>query len=192
MDMSPAQIATINTVASGANEFSKALGAATTYKFQAGQERQAARAAIASGSREAYEAAREGRIVESDARAAMAAGGGSSADPGMVRLLSRIGRDAQYDSLAAMFEGEQAAYGHRTQAAAYDLAGKQARAGGTVGGLSTILSQGSAIYDEYYRGPSETDLANWSQGERNRYALWKAQPWYKRGRFADFEMDTLR
>ena len=130
MDMSPAQIATINTVTSGTNEFAKGLGQANTYKFQAGQAEQAAKAAIATGSREAYDRAREGRIVESNARAAMAAGGGSSADPGMVRLLSRIGRDAQYNSLAAMFEGEQAAYGHRTQAAAYELAGKQAMASG--------------------------------------------------------------
>jgi len=192
MDMSPAQIATINTVASGTNEFARGLGQANTYKFQAGQEKQAAKAAIATGSRAAYERAREGRIVESNARAAMAAGGGSSADPGMVRLLSRIGRDAQYNSLAAMFEGEQAAYGHRAQANAYELAGKQAMTSSAIGGLTTILSGGSSIYDEYYRGPGEKEMQNWSQTEKNRYALWKEQPWYKRGRFADFEMDKLR
>jgi len=192
MDMNPAQIATINTLVSGTKEIAQGIGAANQASYSASQYKQAARAAIATGSRGAYAAGKEGKIVESDARAAMAAGGGDPMDPGMTRLLSRVGRDAQYNALAAMFEGEQRAYGLRTQANTYDLQAKQQRLSGITSGLSTMLSQGSTIYDEYYKGPSEKEMASWSQKERNRYQLWKDQPWYKRGQFKDFTMDSLR
>lgn len=96
----------------------------------------------ATGSRRAYEAGREGDIVASDARAAMAAGGGSTTDAGATKILGDIGAQADYNALSALYEGDTGA----------DISiweGKTQKSAAKTRALTTLLSGGAGMYKAY-------------------------------------------
>ncbi len=96
----------------------------------------------AAGSRKAYEAGREGDIVQSNARAAMAAGGGSTTDAGATKILGDIGAQADYNALSALYESETGAnitqWEAKTKKNALDT-----------NALTTLLSGGAGMYKAY-------------------------------------------
>lgn len=96
----------------------------------------------AKGSRKAYEAGREGEILESNARAAMAAGGGSTTDAGATKILGDIGAQAEYNALSALYEGE-------TGADISEWEGKTKKKASKTRALSTLLSGGAGMYKAY-------------------------------------------
>jgi len=96
------------------------------------QAKREATAVRADASREAYESAREGQILASNARAASAASGGDAADAGSIERLGEIGRDTDFNSLAAIYSG-------RNQARQIRRSGRRALISGFVGGGSSIL-----------------------------------------------------
>jgi len=105
-----------------------------------------AKTQMAAGTRKAYEAKRSGDIVASQARAAMAAGGGAAADPGAIETLGKIKSEAEYGSLAAMYEGETGAKISKYEG---EVAKRQAR----MRTLSTVLSggaKGAYTYNRLY------------------------------------------
>lgn len=96
----------------------------------------------ARGSRLSYEAGREGEIAESNARAAMAAGGGSTTDAGATKILGDIGAQADYNALLALYEGE-------TGADIAEWEGKTKKKASRTQALSTVLSGGAQAYKAY-------------------------------------------
>lgn len=88
-------------------------------------------AVLANATRESYEIGREGEVLQSNAQAASAAGGGSF-DAGTVERHGEIGRDTDYNSLAALFEGKNQRRELRRQA-------RRAKISGFVGGAGSIL-----------------------------------------------------
>lgn len=121
-------------------------------KFEASQMERNATATQAEASRAAYERGREGRILESDAIAAMAAGGGTSTDAGAVEIRSKILRDADYNVLSTIYEGGRRAEGQRMQAAGRRVEGKQAKRSSRLRALSTVISGGTSAYQSYQAG----------------------------------------
>jgi len=97
-----------------------------------------AKTQTAAGTRKAGEAKRAGDIVTSDARAAMAAGGGSASDPGAISTIGKIQSEAEYNALAALYEGETAA-----DISIYE--GERVMEQAQMQTLSTVLSGGSRI-----------------------------------------------
>lgn len=106
-----------------------------TAKFRAKTQR-------AAGSRRAYEAKREGEYVESAARAAMAAGGGTTTDAGASKILGDIGAESEYKALSALYEGE-------TEADISEWEGRAKKRASKVQALSTLLSGGAGVYKAY-------------------------------------------
>ena len=122
-------------------------------QFEAAQLEEQAKARYAQGTREAYESRRVGRIMESDARAAMAAGGGSTTDAGAIEQLGKISAESDYESLAALYEGETAAAGLKKKAWARRKEGRAARRAGRTRALSTVITGGAAAYASYNKPP---------------------------------------
>lgn len=133
--------------ASGAKKQGKAAQAQAEYDAQ--QMEQQAQASRAEGTRVAYEDRRQGRIVESNARAAMAAGGGSASDAGSLEMLGKIGAESQYNSLVSLFKGESQAQDYNRQADTRRYEGALAKKNADDKALSTILSGASSIYSGF-------------------------------------------
>ena len=108
---------------------------------QASSEFQA-KTQLATGTRRAGEAKREGDIVASDARAAMAAGGGSTTDPGAIQNLAKIKSEADYNALTALYEGQTGA-----DISIYE--GKTKKAASRTRALGTLLTGGASAYKAY-------------------------------------------
>lgn len=121
-------------------------------KFEAKQIEQNATARYAQGTREVDEALREGRIVASNARAAMAASGGLASDPGAIEHLAKINEEADYNALAALYSAETDVQGMQSQAAARRFEGKLAKKTSRIKALSTVISGGGDAYSSYKAG----------------------------------------
>lgn len=69
--------------------------------------KQSGDAAYARGTREAAEIRRQGDMMQSDAAASMAAGGGVTDDAGAIETMGDIHQVANYNAMTALFEGEE-------------------------------------------------------------------------------------
>jgi len=109
--------------------------------FNAQQLRRSAKETEARGIREAKNIRREGDILQSDAIAALAAGGGSTTDPGAVSYLSKLEDISQYNQLAALYDAQTQAQGlrHRAQIVRYE--GKVKKKAGYYKAASTLLDE---------------------------------------------------
>ncbi len=107
---------------------------------------------LAAGTRKSGEAARKGAKVESDARAAMAGGGGGF-DAGSAEIIGGIGAKTEYNVLSALYEGEEGyAQGqHAARMAKYRAKQKM---------LSTALSGGSQMMSSYQAPSSPAITSN--------------------------------
>jgi hypothetical protein len=109
--------------------------------IQAAKEFQA-KTSYAAGTRKARETKRQGDILESGARAIMAAGGGSASDPGAIETTGKIGAETDYNALAAMYEGKTGADIARYEGRVAKQAAKRRQ-------ISTLLSGGSQAFLSY-------------------------------------------
>ena len=100
-----------------------------------------AKTSMAAGTRKAGEAKRAGDILESNIRAARAAGGGGF-DPGAIERIGKVGAETDYNVLSALYEGKTGA-----DIAQYEGAVKK-KASKTKA-LSTLLSGGAGMYKSY-------------------------------------------
>lgn len=73
-------------------------------KSEASQIRKNASETRALGQRDARDARLEGDVILSNARAAMAAGGGSTTDAGAIKTLAQIEDRVEYNALGRLFE----------------------------------------------------------------------------------------
>lgn len=84
-------------------------------KAKAALNERRAKASTATGQRKASEIRRKGRVLESDAKAIMAAGGGVTDDAGAIEQLADIANVTDYNQLAALYEGDTEAEGLRLE-----------------------------------------------------------------------------
>jgi hypothetical protein len=114
-------------------------GADKAAKFKAQQIERNAKAKRASGTRQTQEGLRKGRVLESDAIAQMAAGGGAF-DAGSIEQLAGLKQATDYNALTALFEAEEQAKGMDLAAKSVRIEGKMAKKKGQRKALSTILT----------------------------------------------------
>tara|TARA_R110000851_G_scaffold9579_1_gene35531 strand:- start:2663 stop:3094 length:432 start_codon:yes stop_codon:yes gene_type:complete len=115
-------------------------------KFTARQQQRNAKNSMAEGIRKATEIQRMGDRAQSDASAAMAAGGGVTDDVGAIKTLSDIQAVTDYNALSAIYEGDLKADTQNMQADMDRMAGKQAQQASRFKAASTVLSAGSKAY----------------------------------------------
>jgi hypothetical protein len=84
-------------------------------KAKAALNERRAKASTATSQRKASEIRRKGRVLESDAKAIMAAGGGVTDDAGAIEQLADIANVTDYNQLAALYEGDTEAEGLRLE-----------------------------------------------------------------------------
>lgn len=130
----------IGTGLSTGGQFAGGIQANRSAKFSAQQAERNALAEIAASTTEATEQRRQGKAVQSDARAAMAASGSTTTDPGALETLGKIGQVSEYNALSALFGGENRAEALRTAARARRAEGRSAMTAGLIGGGATALS----------------------------------------------------
>lgn len=144
--------------------------------FEEAQLQQQATARYAEGTREAYEQRRRSDIVESNARAAMAASGGTTTDEAAEGQLAKIGAEGDYNVLASLFDAKLDAQGLQNRAAAADYEGKLARKESRFKALSTVMSKGSDWWggfdskEEAYDSTREYTPSRWAVSKRKRRA----------------------
>ena len=113
--------------------------------FTARQLERNAKARFALGTRQAYEEQRQGRVIMSNARAAMAASGGSTTDAGAVNQLADIKQTSDYNAMSAIFGAKSEAQGLFEKAQAVKYEGEQRALQTQVRGISSVLSDAAKI-----------------------------------------------
>jgi hypothetical protein len=128
--------------------------------FRATQEDMAAQESRASAQRVALDKGRETTLLESKLQARAAAGGGSASDPGVLDLTGDIAGRGEYESLMAMFTGENKARGLTDEATGSRLTGEAAAAEGAakqsasyLSAAGTIVGSAGSAYRTYNRIP---------------------------------------
>lgn len=114
--------------------------------FEAAQLQRNAMAQRAMGTRQAFQQRQEGATMMSNARAAIAAGGGSTTDAGSMEMLADISEMTDYNVLAALYDSESKAQGLDTEAAVKKYEGKLARQQGRMKALTTTLTGASQAF----------------------------------------------
>lgn len=140
--------ATMMLAATAVSAGSQVIGGYGKYrgaKAEAKQMRQQAKAQEAQGIAESQEIGRQTEVNLSDARAAMAAGGGTTTDSGAIQMLGKIGEVGEFNALSALFGGRSKAQNTRQAAAAKKSSAKNAFIGDIIGGGATALGG----YGEY-------------------------------------------
>ena len=108
-----------------------------------------AQARYAQGTREAYEIQRQGRIMASDARAAMAFSGGGTTDVGAIDQLARIKSDTDYNAMSAVFGASSEAGGLLNKASAIKAEAKLKANEKRIKTVSTVLSDSVKIRENW-------------------------------------------
>jgi hypothetical protein len=134
--------------------------------FQARQMEQQAGQERAVSQREAIEQRRRARLAQSRALAIAAASGGGTG--GTVQdILATLGAEGEMNAQAALYEGEEAARGLETQAAATRSQGRYAnvssrtaarnmRVSSYLSAAGTLMSDGSSFYSKYWPDDENT------------------------------------
>lgn len=104
--------------------------------FEAAQMVRNAKARYAQGTRDTQEALRQGRVLQSNARAAMAAGGGVTTDPGAIEQLAKLKDVTDYNALSQLFQAKTEFGAGMTQAAARRMEGSRAKKNSIISALS--------------------------------------------------------
>lgn len=166
--LSAGKAQSINSIATPLIE---GYGAYRSKKFEARQINRNATAIAAKGTRDAAEVRRQGKLMASNARAAMAGSGGVSSDAGGIEGLANIKRVTDQNALTALFESETQADSLRLQAKAVKQSGRQALAGGVKKSLGTVLSNSDRIFSKdspTFAGDKKSDYTG------DKYKKWLA------------------
>lgn len=139
--------------------------------FRAKQEDMAAQQSRAAAQRMALDKGRETTLLQSKLQARAAASGGGADDPGVLNLAGDIAARGEYDSLMAMFTGEDKARGLEDQAMASRISGEAAAAEGRakrdasyLSAAGTIIGSAGSAYRTYKRAPDPRSLDRTAYG----------------------------
>ena len=138
--MATLAVMAIGTVLSAGSALKQGANEERQADFQAKQLEREGNAEFAQGTREQHEQLRRGRINVSNARAAMAASGGTTTDPGAIGTLAELDADATYNGLAAMYGAKSRRKGRETQADSARMVGRDKRQASQIDALSTVIS----------------------------------------------------
>jgi len=108
--------------------------------FEAAQLDRQATAKYAEGTHKAYQAGQASKIVQSNARAAMASSGGTTTDEGATEQLAGIESRGKYNALASLFDAEVDAQSLRLRADSARYEGELAKHEAKRRGLSTVIA----------------------------------------------------
>lgn len=178
MQAIPYVLMAASTAVSAQGALSEGDAAEAAAEREAAQLRDQGKAEYAASTRESYEHARQGKIMQENARAAQAASGGTTSDAGALDQLSSLGRDASYNSLSALFEGKSKRRGLIRQAHERRIAGAEAKAASRMKAVSTVLSGGSKMFSHYqstrtpepqYAPPPRPRIGNTRHPSQRRY-----------------------
>lgn len=136
-----------STLLSAKSSRDSAKAAQKAAKYEALQLDKLANQQEAAGGREAIEIRRQGEVLKSDAKVAMAGSGGVTDDVGAVKTLSDIHGVVNYNALAALFEAKQTAQQTRESAKVVRKGGRAAAAAGKAESNATLLRGASSIYN---------------------------------------------
>ena len=145
----PTTIMLFSSVLGAAGSFAEGEEARAAGEFNALQLEKEAKARYATGTRKAAEATRQGDILESNVRAAMAASGGVTTDAGATEMIATVGAESDYAALSALYEGTTQAEGLQMQATESRRAGRKKQRAAKMRGLGTIISGGLSAYESY-------------------------------------------
>lgn len=144
--------ASLSTILSAGGAAVSAVGAVqggkaqqSALNFQAKQLEAAGLAESAAAQHRAEEDRRQTRLVQSRARAVGAASGGGID----IDLAGDIEADGEYRALTTLWEGDEAAKGRNTQAAASRFEGRAAKTSGLLRAGSTIAGGATSLYEKY-------------------------------------------
>lgn len=126
------------TVFKAATAISEGNAADKAARFKAKQIERNAIAKRAAGTRTTQEGLRKGRVLQSDAIAQMAAGGGAF-DAGSIEQLAGLKQVTDYNALTALFESEEQAKGMELAAKGARMEGKMAKKKGQRKAIGTIM-----------------------------------------------------
>jgi hypothetical protein len=143
-----AAVSAAGTIAAGNAQRATLDNQAAQMNQQAGQERAVAQ-------RNAYAQQKNTEYALSRAQAVAAASGGGADDPTVGKVESDIAGQGEYNSLTALYSGEEKARGLEYGAQNKLLEGESAHDSGVIGGVTTLLSsaaKGASMYSNYGNG----------------------------------------
>lgn len=134
----------VGTVISASSSIRQGKQQNAAARLEADQLEKEGLRAYAQGTREQNEQLRQGRILASNMRAQMAGSGGTTDDPGATEMIAKVGRDAEYNALAAMYDAKSRHRGYGFQAKVSRWGGRNAKQAGRLKATGTVLSGYSA------------------------------------------------
>jgi len=161
LDIAGTAMKTVGQLAQGDATVAAARRDQAYAAYQAAQLRQNAEQQIAASQRNAEADKMRLDYALSSAVAHAAAGGGTSTDPGVVSILSRVEAQGAYQIASDLYSGKEAARGMRSQATATEYGAslnmsdaQSARSAKQFGAATTLLKGAAGIYDKYAKvGP---------------------------------------
>jgi len=133
--------------------------AARSAEMSARQYERNAKQELLAGERAAKEIKRQGEVIQSDTKAAMAASGGTTTDVNAVKTQAEIEQVVDYNALAAIYESEESSKDQLLSAKVVRAGGQAAQKTAKTSQIATVLGGASnvfSIYDKYKspkRGP---------------------------------------
>lgn len=135
-------LSVIGTISAGAQQ-------SAAYKYQAQQDKIAADEAKASSQREAAAQRRQGDLVLSRQRAAIAANGGNTAEPSVIDVMADTGTEADLAARTQLFKGEEQSRGYKDAATIAGINASNARTNSYFGAAGDLFKGVTSFYDRF-------------------------------------------
>jgi hypothetical protein len=137
--------AAAGTVVSAVQQQNAAKQAQLNADFEADQYEDVANAELAASQREAEQARRESRYLQSRAQAVSAASGAGATDPTVVNLIGDLEEEGEYSALTALYNGSQRADVARKTGVMTRRRGEAYRRTGNMNAFATVLDGASSM-----------------------------------------------
>jgi hypothetical protein len=135
-------LSVVGTISAGAQQ-------SAAYKYQAQQDKIAADEAKASSQREAAAQTRQGELIMSRQRAAVAAGGGNTAEPSVIDVMADTGAQADLAARTQLFKGEEQSRGYQDAATIAGINASNARTNSYFGAAGDLFKGITSMYDRF-------------------------------------------
>jgi hypothetical protein len=147
MGLAGAGVSALSSIQGGRQAKAAAKYEARQMEFNAGQQ-------VAAGQQESIKAQREADILSSRALAIAGASGAGTVDPNVLRIVSGIKGEGEYNAQMASYNARSSSEGMKAQAGARRLEGKNALKAGWINAGATVLSGAASAGDMYFGRPA--------------------------------------
>jgi hypothetical protein len=162
-----ASLATIATVASIAGTALSVVGTisagqqqAAAYEYQAKQDKMQGDEAKAASQREAAAQRRQGDLIISKQRAGVAAGGGNTAEPSVIDIMSDTASEADLAARTQLYKGEQQKRGYQDAAAIAKVNAPNSRTNSYLGAAGDLFKGITSMYDRFGKPQMSTSFGD--------------------------------